>query len=127
MAEGKPARRVIELHRRDAEVGEHAAHGLDVRLPQNFNELLVASLNERHPVSESPQPLARSFERSRIAVDCDQARRRVPLQQPLGVPAQPDRRIDERPVAARGAEEFDHFVEKNRLVHGYTPCNSNSL
>jgi hypothetical protein len=68
----------------------------------------VTPAKERHAICEPRQPLACKLERHRIAVDGDQPRALVSLQQRLGVTAQTDRGVDERSVITRRPEVLDY-------------------
>ena len=81
-----------------------------VRLLQNVNERLVTSAMERHAISELLQALAGTLECCRIAVDRNQPRSLVALQQRLGVSAESDRRVDERSVFPRRLEITDRLL-----------------
>ena len=67
----------------------------------------MASLNERHALSEFPQSLAREIQRAGIAIDGQQLRCRISIQQRFCMPAESDRRVDDCSVFAVGPEKFD--------------------
>jgi hypothetical protein len=66
---GEAALGEIQLHRRDAEVEQHAVHCLVVALGP---VAVVTGADERDPVAERRQPLPRDAQRGGVTIEADQ-------------------------------------------------------
>ncbi len=83
-------------------------------------DLLVAPRNEDEAIPEGSQPRAGLGESVGVGVDADDPDRRGGGEERLGMPAEPDRRVDEDPPALRTEERRD-LAEKDRNVHRLPP------
>ena len=121
----EPALGPVELHRRHAEIEQNA---VDFRCPQTgFSDrtgnAVVAGAHQHHPVAERCQSLARDSQRIGIAVQPDQPQPGQLAQETLGMPAGPQRGVNENGSGAvavlpsqSGHQEFDAAVEQDRDV-----------
>lgn len=109
------ARCVIELHRGNPEVGQNDLRLLHFGITQNFNERFVAPLNETNTTSKLRQPLSRPLQSARVTVDPEKPRAGIRLQQRLGMPPQPHRRIND-PTIVVTTKKLHDLLQKNRLM-----------
>ena len=110
------ASRRVELHGRDAEVGEHAVDGSDPSHIELVRESPIVAMNQLGPITVLGQRRARVCERRRIAIEPDHPRR-ASFHECAGVASETNRAIDEH-AAPRGLEVFEHLRDHHGLVHG---------
>ncbi len=113
MAEGEAAFGVVELQRRDAEVGKDALHFSDTELTYpalRSGEGRVDELDAPAPFRQSPP---RFGERRGVAVDRYEARFRAGRQQRGGMPSEAERAVDPgAPPARAGARRSTVSVKR---------------
>ena len=113
--EAEPAARRVQLHRRDAQVREHAVDGRDATRIKNSCDVAKIAVHELDPVSKRHERLTGQVERRSIAIDADQPRRPGFEQHPR-MAAEADRAVDEE-SAARRRKVPAHLVDHDGLVH----------
>ncbi len=115
---GEPALGEVELHRGDTEVEQHAVHAVEPERGEHLGHPVVHGVHEVGAPGESRQPGAAALERRRVAVEPDEGELRVRLEQRLGVPAQPQRGVDDGggPVRQRRGEQGEHALEQHGHV-----------
>ena len=117
---GEPAVRIVELHRRDAEVREN-----DVRSGEPFVRQHLRQPREIAPVRDErvraeprrAQPFVRARQLDRIDVEANQPSAGLnAFEDRAGVAAEPERAVD-RHVAGPGRQRVQHLRDHDRAVH----------
>ena len=100
--EAEAAARRVELHRRDAEIGERAVDVIDLPAVEHLVDGAVVGVDQLDAIAPGRQRLAGARQRVEIAIEADDARR-AGLEQRARVAAEADGAVDEQP-ALLGAE-----------------------
>ena len=117
-AEAEAALDRVELHRRHAEIGEHAVDGGDAARVEHGAEITIVGVRDVHAIAVGVEPLTRHGNGLRVAIDGDHARRPA-LEQRLRVPAQSQGAVHEHaaPRRLQPAQRLGHH-HRRMTRHG---------
>ena len=96
--EAEAAARRVELHRRDAEIGERAVDDGDAAAVEHVVERAIVGVHELDAIAPRRQRLARAGERVEVAIEADEPRR-AGFEQRARVAAEADGAVDEEAAA----------------------------
>src|SRR4051794_39941123 len=88
---------------------------IDACCVHGCSKVIEATVHCREPIAEASQATRRGLERRLVAVDPEDAERRVRLQDQLGMSATPERRVEDRSGGHCG-EHGDDLRCHHRLV-----------
>ena len=122
--EAEAAPRLVELHRRDAEIGERAVDVGDPAAVELVADRAVVGVDQLDAIAPRRERVAGARQRVEIAVEADHPRG-AGLEQRARVAAEPDRAVDEQP-APLGAEMLEDLGGHHRDVLRHQMPNSDS-
>ena len=108
---------VIKLERRAPEVGEYRRRRFQVETFDDLRQLVESLLDQSHPITENPQSLTGTGQRTGVTVEPDKPGVGVFPEQCPCMPSQADRGVDNKSRGGR-RKKFHHAVGKNRQVFG---------
>ncbi len=116
-AEREAARRIVELHRRDAEIESNAVDLANAVRRQQLFHFAEAALDQSEPAGEAFRQRGAVLDRRRVAVDgADAALRR--FEQATAIAAGAEGGIDIDRTVAR-CQAFEHFGQHDRRMAGF--------
>ncbi len=113
-AEGEAAALGVELHRRDAQVGEHAVNTGDRARLQYLAELPIIRVDQLYTIAVSAKTLRRGAQRVGVTIEADQPLGAM-FEQQHAVSAEADSAVDVQ-ASARRVEQRNHFGRHHRFV-----------
>jgi D-serine deaminase-like pyridoxal phosphate-dependent protein len=117
--ETEAAARRVELHRRNAEVGERAVDHRNLPLVEDVGDRAVVGVDELDAVAPRRERFGGAGEGIEVAIESNQPRRSG-FEQRAGVAAETDRAVDEE-AAVFGAEKLQNLGGHDRHVRHQIP------
>src|SRR5581483_10057693 len=106
----------VELHRRHAEVEQHAVGGVEAARARHRGHVSEVGVYELDTPAERGEPFAGEGERTRVGVEAEQAAVwPARLEDRARVPARANGAVDVTPARA-GRQELDGLVQKHGCV-----------